>query len=256
MKRPTDHLDLKSLTGSILKRGELRMPRTLFATRSVRAATLLAIACLSFAMSGCTSVLSPIDTIPVERVPPQFLAEEQTNKRPIDVSRLRQSKPDEYTLDSDDVLGIFIEGVLGSRDEAPPVQIPDPTSDLPPAMGFPVPVREDRTISLPLVKPIPVRGLTIRQAEQLIKRTYTSGEKLDFAGRCKVHYDRDSKTDLPGFCCSPGQWIHWRTRSGSTVAKRYQRTIRLQFARIRAPTACLSKRCIYRTQSNRRTTRY
>ena len=126
--------------------------------------------------SGCTAIFSPIETIPAERIPPEFLAEPQADKRPIDVARLRQPKVKDYLLDADDVLAVFIEDVLGNSEEPPPVQLPQEGSDLPPAMGFPVPVREDGTISLPLVDPIPVRGLTVAQAEQLIKRTYTEGE--------------------------------------------------------------------------------
>ncbi len=128
-------------------------------------------------LTGCTAVLSPIDTIPAERLPPQFLAEPQAQKEPIDVSRLRVPKPPYYLLDKGDVLGVFIEGVLGTVDDAPPVVIPMEGSDIPPAIGFPVPVREDGTISLPLVKPIPVRGLNIQQVEQLVSRTYRDGEK-------------------------------------------------------------------------------
>lgn len=127
--------------------------------------------------TGCTAILSPIDTIPANRIPPQFLAEPQANKVPIDVSRLRQEKPPFYLLDSGDVLGIFVEGVLGNPSEAPPVQMPQPGSDLPPAMGYPVPIREDGTISLPQVKPISVRGLNLQQAEQLITRVYREGDE-------------------------------------------------------------------------------
>ena len=97
----------------------------------------------SLSMTGCTALFNPIETIPANRVPAQFLAEPQASKVPIDVARLRQTKPEFYTLDEDDVLGVFIEGVLGNFDEAPPVQLPAPNSDLPPAIGFPVPVRED-----------------------------------------------------------------------------------------------------------------
>ncbi len=132
---------------------------------------------VSMSLTGCTALFSPIDTIPASRVPPQFLAEPQANKVPIDVARLRQPKPEFYTLDSEDVLGVFVEGVLGQFEEAPPVQLPAPDSDLPPAIGFPVPVREDGTLSLPLVKPIPVRGLTIQQAEALIQRAYRGGSE-------------------------------------------------------------------------------
>ena len=129
-----------------------------------------------FGMTGCTALFSPIDSIPVERVPQQFLAEPRASKIPIDFSRLRQDARDFYTLDADDVLGVFIENVLGEFGSAPPVQLQDPTSDLPPAIGFPIPVRDDGTLSLPLVPPIPVRGLTVQQAEALIARTYRGGD--------------------------------------------------------------------------------
>ena len=126
-------------------------------------------------LTGCTALFSPIDTIPASRVPAQFLAEPQADKVPIDASRLRQPKPEFYTLDTDDVLAVFIEGVLGDLDQAPPVNFPPPGSDLAPSIGFPVPVRDDGTMSLPLVQPIPVRGLTIQQAEALITRAYRDG---------------------------------------------------------------------------------
>ena len=107
-------------------------------SRTIKAVAVLA----SLSMTGCTALFNPIETIPANRVPAQFLAEPQASKVPIDVARLRQTKPEFYTLDADDVLGVFIEGVLGNFDEAPPVQLPDPNSDSPPAIGFPVPVRE------------------------------------------------------------------------------------------------------------------
>ena len=128
-------------------------------------------------LSGCTALLSPIETIPANRVPSAFLAEPQANKTPIDVSRLRIDSPEFYILDAEDVLGVFIDGVLGQFDGVPPVQLPLPTSDLPPAIGFPVPIREDGTITLPFVDPIPVRGLTVQQAEELIKRAYFGGSQ-------------------------------------------------------------------------------
>ena len=126
-------------------------------------------------LSGCTALLSPINTVPADRVPAQFLAEPQANKIPIDVSRLRQNKPEHYILDEKDILGVFVEGVLGNFEEAPPVRFPEPGSDLPPAIGFPVPIRGDGTVSLPLIDPIPMRGLTVEQAEQIITRAYRQG---------------------------------------------------------------------------------
>ena len=74
-----------------------------------------------------------------------------------------------------------------------PVQLPGPDSDLPPAIGYPVPVREDGSLSLPSVDPIPVRGLTIQQAEELIKRAYTEGDEpqLKEGGRIIVTLMRE-----------------------------------------------------------------
>ncbi len=134
----------------------------------------LAIIMASIMSSGCTAILSPIQSIPAERVPPQFLGEPQAFKTNIDPARLGQPTPRNYLLDENDVLGIFVEGVLGEFDSAPPV-VPSQNADLPPAIGFPVPVREDGTISMPLVNPIPVRGLTLQQAEQMVSRAYLGG---------------------------------------------------------------------------------
>jgi protein involved in polysaccharide export with SLBB domain len=137
-------------------------------------------------MTGCTALLSPIDTIPAERVPKQFLAEPQADKIPIDPSRLRIDKPEFYILDNEDVLGIFIDGVLGQFDSPPPVQLPAPNSDLPPAIGFPVPIREDGTITLPFIDPLPLRGLTLQQAEELIKRAYFDGPQPYLQNQSRV----------------------------------------------------------------------
>lgn len=89
-----------------------------------------------------------------------------------DVVHLRQRKEKSYRLDSGDVLGIFVEGVLGDLNSSPPVLYPVAGSDLPPSVGYPIVVREGGQISLPLIKPIEVRGLTIMQAEAKIKTAY------------------------------------------------------------------------------------
>ena len=147
---------------------------------------LLVFCSASLFSTGCTAIFSPIETIPANRIPPEFLAEPQADKRPIDVSRLRQPKVENYLMDAGDVLAVFIEDVLGNAGEAPPVQLPQQGSDLPPAMGYPVPVREDGSISLPLVDPIPVRGLTVQQVEQLIRKTYTEGEQSILQGNRRI----------------------------------------------------------------------
>jgi protein involved in polysaccharide export with SLBB domain len=134
--------------------------------------------CLCLGLSGCAQLVHPIEAIPAELIPPQFLAAPQANKRPIDVSLLRNLAPPSYILDKEDILGVFIEGILGKQDEAPPVHIPEPNSDLSPGIGFPIPVRDDGSISLPLIDPIPVRGLTVAQVEELVKRRYEDEDLL------------------------------------------------------------------------------
>jgi len=122
--------------------------------------------------------MTPISGVPAHRLPAQFLAKPKNNLVPIDIARLRQDPPREYLVDAEDILGIYIEGVLGSAEEAPPVHMPDRFSDLPPSIGYPIPVREDGTLALPLVPPLPVRGLSLAQVENVIRRAYTIDSQI------------------------------------------------------------------------------
>lgn len=96
----------------------------------------------------------------------------KSDMEPINFIRLRQDPPEVYLLGAGDVLGIYIEGVTGSSETPPPVHFPD-KGNLPPAIGYPIPIREDGTLSLPLISPIDVEGLTLAQAEDRIRRAYT-----------------------------------------------------------------------------------
>ena len=123
---------------------------------------------LSLAISSGCSVYR--QTVPGYCVGKGFY-ESRSDKEPINFLRLRQTPPAAYRLDERDVLGIYIEGVLGKREEPPPVHFPE-AGDTPPAIGYPVPIREDGTISLPLIQSLDIRGLTLAQAEQKIRRAY------------------------------------------------------------------------------------
>ena len=136
--------------------------------------------------SGCTSLMTPISGVPAHRLPPQFLAQPKNNLVPVDVARLRQDAPREYLVDAEDILGIYIEGVLGSSDEPPPVHMPDRFSDLPPSIGYPIPVREDGTLALPLVPPLAVRGLSLAQVENIIRRAYTIDSSVLKPGKDRI----------------------------------------------------------------------
>ncbi len=148
--------------------------------------SFFALAAVSFLVCGCQSIFSPISGVPAHRLPPEFLAQPKNNLMPIDISRLRQDPPREYQLDAGDILGIYIEGVLGDAETLPPVHFPEGTSDLPPAIGYPVPIREDGTLSLPLVPPISIRGLTLSQATDAIRRAYTVDSDILVEGRDRI----------------------------------------------------------------------
>ncbi len=143
---------------------------------------------LILATCGCASSqysAFDIPAIPAHRVPDEFLGRSRENMQEISISRLRQSKPLAYQLAPGDVLGIYIEHVLGDPENAPPVHFPE-SGDQPPAIGFPIPVREDGTLALPLVPPIPVEGLTLEQATEKIRRKYTIESKILKPGQDRV----------------------------------------------------------------------
>lgn len=122
------------------------------------------------------------NSVPAEQVPPAQLQQAPPVQSFPEITYLQAPKPQTYLLDSGDVLGVFLEGVLGQVGEAPPVHYPPTSSRIGPSLGYPIVVRENGTVSLPLVKPISVRGLSIQQAEALIKSRYlgagSSGKKI------------------------------------------------------------------------------
>jgi protein involved in polysaccharide export with SLBB domain len=138
--------------------------------------------CLAGSLSGCTSC---IRGIPVSRVPPELLGVSKEDMQDISLSRLRQNPPKVYQLGPNDVLGVYIENVLGTAEEPPPVHFTE-KGDRPPALGFPIPVREDGTVALPLIAPLPVEGLTLEQATALIRRVYTIDHQILPAGKERI----------------------------------------------------------------------
>lgn len=146
---------------------------------------LLAVAGLlcTVTVSGCTALTQPINGIPSKRLPPQFFAEEKNSLIPIDISLLAQEAPRQYTLGPGDVLGITVDRILPYAEpdqipELPPVHFPERDSELPPSTGFPTTVIEDGTISLPLLKPLEVEGLTTDQVRDKIRDAYLDAKIL------------------------------------------------------------------------------
>jgi Polysaccharide biosynthesis/export protein len=142
-----------------------------------RLAVALSSLCFMSAFTGCTALTRPIDGIPAKRLPTEFFEGERNSLIPIDLSLLGQEEPRSYILDHGDILGIAIDGILPFSEpekvpQMPPVHFPDARSTLPPSTGFPITVLEDGTISLPLIKPISVKGLTVDQARDKIRQSY------------------------------------------------------------------------------------
>ena len=148
--------------------------------RSIGAAILVGLSSLTI---GCTSLTQPISGIPARRLPPQFFAEPKSNLVPIDVSRLGQEPPRQYLLDGGDILGVYIEGILpftppDQPPEPPPVNFPQLDSLLPPSLGYPIAVQEDGSIALPLIKPINIKGMSVEQVREVIRKAYLDARIL------------------------------------------------------------------------------
>lgn len=137
---------------------------------------------------GCAALTNPAaNGIPVRRLPIELLAKPRERLRTIPLTALRVDPPSVYRLWNNDVLGIYIEGVLpvnmpGQPPSNPPVFFPSQYSPLaralPPAMGYPIPVQADGTILLPLSVRVKVDGMTIPEAEEAIRRSFTEREIL------------------------------------------------------------------------------
>ncbi len=150
-------------------------------------ATLLLAALSLICWSGCAA-LHPIGGIPASYLPHELKSPSRSGKRTIDLSLLKQTPPEEYLVDAGDTLAIYIEGVLGDRSQVPPVHFPRGDESIAPSLGFPIPIRDDGTISLPLMKtPLNVRGMTLTQVEQALRKKYTTvGWQILRQGRDRI----------------------------------------------------------------------
>jgi protein involved in polysaccharide export with SLBB domain len=146
--------------------------------RGRRALPLGAILLLSGILNGCASVSNPVaDAVPVKRLPPEILGRRREEERTIPLTLLRQQEPKVYLLAPGDVLGVYIEGVLGDRNQPPPVRFTE-LGNLPPAFGYPIPVREDGTLPLPLINPLKVEGMSLEEAQAAIIKAYTVEKRI------------------------------------------------------------------------------
>ncbi|NND98546.1 MAG: polysaccharide biosynthesis/export family protein [Pirellulaceae bacterium] len=134
-------------------------------------------------VTGCTTLTQPIDGVPANRLPQEFFAEPKNDLVPVDISLLSLEPPRDYLIAGGDILGVYIEGVLpfnppNAPPEPPPVNFPEQESTLPPSIGYPIAVQDDGTLSLPLIEPINVDGLTLEQVRDAIRDAYIDNDIL------------------------------------------------------------------------------
>lgn len=125
---------------------------------------------------GCAALTNPVaDGIPVRRLPAEVLGRPKADLRAIPLNALQQREPDPYRLDKGDVLAVIADNLIAPNTAQPPVKLPDQLNNTA-ALGYPIPVSDEGTISIPLLDPINVKGLSVLEAEQLLK-DYAFGVK-------------------------------------------------------------------------------
>ena len=148
-----------------------RSPRPARRRGPVRAAR--AAACLAGAagagVTGCQA-FHPLEGVPAETLSEAFRTPVRTPRHVIDLSLLGQPRPAVYRHDTGDVLGIYINTILGPEGIEPPPTLSETTLNLIPGVGTPFEVGRDGTIVLPEIGPVFVRGLTRMEITNRLKQ--------------------------------------------------------------------------------------
>jgi hypothetical protein len=163
-------------------------------TQPVWAAIVVGLVTLA---NGCAAITNPVaNGVPVRRAPPELLASlPREAMQTIPLTLLGQEPPKNYRLGPGDVLGVYVEAILPAtpRDAPatnPPVYFPsqiDPLGGgLPPALGFPLAIRDDGTVLLPRVDAVRVAGMDVTQAANAISKAYTDRDILQAEGKAPV----------------------------------------------------------------------
>lgn len=189
----------------------------------VRAWLPLFMALVSCYQIGCASLTNPVaDGVPVRMLPAECLGKSRQDEKEIPLNLLRQPPPEVYRLDAGDILGIYIDTVLGERNQPLPVRYSE-FGNVAPAMGTPIPVQEDGTILLPYIKPINVRGMSLIQVREAIAKAYVTPEQILKPGKERIsvtlmeprrYHVLVVRQDTPG---TPNDYQQQQTFAGSFV---------------------------------------
>jgi hypothetical protein len=112
---------------------------------------LLVVSVLCLSLAGCAAVTNPaVVGYPARRLPPELLfGKSRDEEVSIPLSVLGQPNPAVYRLGEGDVLSVYIEGIFSKQEQPLPVHFTE-SLRVTPTLGYPVTVREDGTIALPL----------------------------------------------------------------------------------------------------------
>src|SRR5437763_1568902 len=92
--------------------------------RNPGSALLLCIAIATLLQGGCAALTNPVgDGVPVRRIPPELLVPSKKDEQTIPLTLLRQPPPQVYQLAPGDVLGVYVEGFLGERNQQLPIHV-------------------------------------------------------------------------------------------------------------------------------------
>ena len=79
-------------------------------------AIAIGLACWASLSTGCAQLTNPaIDGVPARRVPEEYLGTPRDAYKPIPLDLLRQKPNKNYTLDQGDILGLYIDKILGEQ---------------------------------------------------------------------------------------------------------------------------------------------
>jgi Polysaccharide biosynthesis/export protein len=149
---------------------------------------LLWAALFTVSQVGCITYTA--HAVPATRLPSVYQAEPKCCKVPVNFTLLRQEPPKEYRVGPGDLLGIYVQGLVPPKAEAPPaiqmpvglgardVYPPRGASSIP-AAGVPIPVDSQGNVTLALNVILNVNGHTLSEAADVIRRAYK--EKQLFA---------------------------------------------------------------------------
>ncbi len=145
------------------------------ASRMTRITLSLLLAAIALS-NGCAAMSNPVSSgIPVRRLPAEVLSRPRSEMVDIPLTLLRLPEADEYKLAKGDLLAVIAGDLFGPENVQPQVSVPQPGEGTEATVGYPVPVRDDGTISLPTtkIKPILVKGLTTVEVEALLRKLLT-----------------------------------------------------------------------------------